>query len=154
MSRYTLLLGGNEGDVAATFAKAIEQIAELGELVRSTSSYTSKAWGFASADFLNMAVEVESVLQPEVMLDELQRIECALGRTTKSYNGQYAARPIDIDILYCNRLVIDTPRLSIPHLLIAQRRFVLVPLMELCPDFVDPRTSKTIRQMLAEVGND
>ncbi len=148
MAVYLILLGGNEGQVEQTFVRAIDELRKVGSVRRVSSLYSSPSWGFESAPFLNAVLEFASNLQPEELLAHTQRIERILGRTTKSTSGTYSARPIDIDLLYCDNRLINLPQLQIPHPLIAERRFTLVPLAEHWADWFDPRRQMTVAQML------
>lgn len=131
MARATLLAGGNLGDVAAALEQAralIEQ--QVGTIVRATSVHRTAAWGMEQApDFLNRIWVVETPLAPEALLDAIEAIERQLGRTSKG--KPYRSRTMDIDILYYDHLRVETPRLTIPHPLIGQRKFVLELLDEL-----------------------
>jgi 2-amino-4-hydroxy-6-hydroxymethyldihydropteridine diphosphokinase len=99
--------------------------------------------------FLNMVVEVETTLEPEAVLDVLQRIEASLGRTRER---RWGPRTIDIDLLLYHDRVISTPRLVIPHPALASRRFVLEPLAALQPDLVLPG-GLTVAAALAALGS-
>jgi len=88
--------------------------------------------------------EAWSSLAPASLLAELQAIEAAFGRD-RTQEVRRGARTLDLDILLCDTLVMDTPRLTIPHPLISERLFVLVPLLELDPDLRDPRTGEPLR---------
>lgn len=145
-----LLLGADIGDKRATFAKAKQLIGErLGGIVRESSLYESEAWGFeSSTTFLNQVVEVETDLPPLELLGGIQKIEAELGRT-RSGNG-YESRFIDIDILFYDSLILDTPSLTIPHPHLHKRMFTLEPLNELMPDFFHPTLHKTIADLKTE----
>ena len=168
MSRATLITGGNIGDVRGALAAAEKLIAECaGTVVARSAVRESAAWGdFCDGDddsetgglFLNQALIVETSLSPADLLDALQKIEKELGRASTSLSDRrgentratrtYFSRPIDIDILFYDDLVIHTDRLTIPHPLIAEREFVLRPLVDLMPDYPHPVTGKTPREML------
>lgn len=107
----------------------------VGELLRASSVIETEAWGFEAPPFLNQVVVMRTKLEPLALLDELQRIERALGRTQKStvQDGvaQYHNRTIDLDILDYGHFVYQDDRLTLPHPKIAQRDFVLHSLQEL-----------------------
>jgi len=147
MKAAYLLIGGNIGDRLAFMAAAKEKMKQKGiELIRQSSIYETAAWGITDQpSFLNQVLEIETSLTPQKLLSELLCIEQELGRTRAEKNG---ARTIDIDILYFENQLIQAIGLSIPHDRISIRRFVLVPLTELIPDFIDPKTNKSIVEML------
>ena len=169
--RAAILLGADTGDAAATFAAARQMIEErAGRIAAASEVLTSRAWGFESATtFFNQAVEVETGLAPEELLDVLQGIERDCGRDReaeareKARTGQrYASRVLDADILFCDEedggvrrgLVIDTPRLKVPHLLVAERGFALRPLAQILPAQRHPLTGRTVAEMLAAIENE
>jgi 2-amino-4-hydroxy-6-hydroxymethyldihydropteridine diphosphokinase len=147
MKAAYLLIGGNIGDRLGFMAGAKEKLKQNGiELIRQSSIYETAAWGITDQpSFLNQVLEIATSLTPDQLLSELLTIEQELGRIRAEKNG---ARTIDIDILYFGSKIIAKPGLSIPHDRISIRRFVLVPLVELIPDFIDPKTCKTILEML------
>jgi 2-amino-4-hydroxy-6-hydroxymethyldihydropteridine diphosphokinase len=147
MKAAYLLIGGNIGDRLGFMAAAKEKMKQKGiELIRQSAIYETAAWGITDQpSFLNQVLEIATSLNPELLLSELLSIELELGRIRAEKNG---ARTIDIDILYFERQLINTTGLSIPHDRISIRRFVLVPLSELIPDFIDPKTNKSIVEML------
>ena len=118
----------------------------IGQIKVLSSVYESEPWGFVSDLFWNQALIVESALQPDDILTLALEIENKMGRKRLSEN--YEARPIDIDLMFYDDLQIDSPRLTIPHPLIAQRRFMLVPLAEIAPEKIHPVTGLTIKEML------
>ncbi len=147
MKAAYLLIGGNIGDRLSVMASAIEKMKQKGiELIRQSAIYETAAWGITDQpSFLNQVLEIATSLNPEELIRELLFIEKELGRIRAEKNG---ARTIDIDILYFGNKIIAKPGLSIPHDRISIRRFVLVPLAELIPAFIDPKTGKSIVEML------
>lgn len=141
-----LSLGTNLGDKEENLRAAMIQIEEqIGEIVSQSALYVSSPWGFASQNsFLNSAVAVKTALTPDELLTTTQHIERSLGRTHKSVNGQYADRLIDIDILFYDHTIIQTPELTLPHPLLHQRLFVLEPLSEIAPTLLHPTLHKDI----------
>lgn len=126
-------LGANIGDRKAAMERAIEMIGkQIGTVVRRSAFYDTEPWGFSSANrFLNAAVCCATTLAPREVLERTQQIERGLGRTTKSTDGKYHDRPIDIDILLYDDLIVDEPDLRIPHPLMHEREFVMRPLSEI-----------------------
>lgn len=126
-------LGANLGDRKGNIKLAIKQISELiGPVVRQSALIETAPWGFNSANtFINAAVCSETSLSPREVLQATQDIERALGRTTKSIDGQYHDRLIDIDILLYDDLHVNEPDLVIPHPHMNERQFVMQPLSEI-----------------------
>lgn len=133
MHNLYLSLGTNLGNRKGNIREAILKIEEqVGAVVRQSALYETKPWGFSSPnDFINACVKVSTSLAPRQVLEATQRIEQELGRTLKSVNGEYHDRIIDIDILLYDDLHINEPDLHIPHPLMEQRDFVMVPLKEI-----------------------
>jgi 2-amino-4-hydroxy-6-hydroxymethyldihydropteridine diphosphokinase len=149
MKAAYLLIGGNLGNRLAFLDAAVEKMKQKGiQVCRKSSVFETAAWGITDQpQFLNQVIEVSTNLAPEQLLKEILAIEIDLGRIRTEKNG---ARTIDIDILYFGDEVINQPGLNIPHERIAIRKFVLIPLAELIPDFIDPSTGKTTQKMLEE----
>ena len=127
-------LGSNLGDREANLLKAITMIGErIGNVVRQSTFMETEPWGFESEhSFLNGVILVETTLTPRQLLRATQKIERALGRKKKSLTPrEYSDRSIDIDILLYDDLHIDEPDLKIPHPLMQERDFVMIPLQEL-----------------------
>ncbi len=133
MHQVYLSLGSNLGDRKDNLAQAIRLIGErVGEVLRKSSFLETKPWGFESDNlFVNACVLCETTLTPRQVLRATQKIERELGRTHKSVNGHYADRLIDIDILLYDELRVDEPDLQIPHPLMLERDFVMIPLGEI-----------------------
>ena len=168
METYTayLLLGGNLGDCVQTFKAAREKIAlRSGRISRASRLYTSPSWGFEAKElFYNQVLELQTTLDPYALLQQLLQIETELGRVrsqtatapekTAAASKQYASRTIDIDILFYEDFVIRSRNLSLPHPLMQQRAFVLVPLAELVPAFLHPVFGVSVAELLAKCSDD
>lgn len=125
-------LGSNLGDRAENIRKAVLLIQErVGEIVRQSSLIETEPWGFESDHcFLNGVILCETTLTPRQVLRATQKIERELGRKSKT-TSSYADRPIDIDILLYDDLTVNEPDLKIPHPLMHERDFVMIPLREI-----------------------
>jgi 2-amino-4-hydroxy-6-hydroxymethyldihydropteridine diphosphokinase len=149
MPTTLLLLGGNQGDRLQYLAEARRQLkARAGSIEKKSAVYETAAWGLEDQPaFLNQVLLLETSLPPQALLEEINRIEKNLGRVRAV---KWDARVIDIDILYFDDLVVETPRLQLPHPHLQDRRFTLLPLVEIAPDWIHPLFQKTNRQLLAE----
>jgi 2-amino-4-hydroxy-6-hydroxymethyldihydropteridine diphosphokinase len=141
-----LALGANVGNRRKTLRAAVERLGCWLTSLRASSLYlTAPRYVEDQPSFLNMAVCGRTMLSPFELLAVAQAIENGLGRIREQ---RYGPRTIDIDIIYYGSTIITAPRLVIPHPLRAERRFVLAPLAEIAPDFIDPVTGLTVRAML------
>lgn len=149
MESVFLILGSNLGESVKTLEEARVLIGQRIGVVEVVSPiYQSDAWGFSCEDrFYNQVVVCRTELNPEVLLSELLRIETRFGRRRTTTHG-YESRTLDIDILYFGSKIIQTETLRIPHKHIADRRFVLLPLNAVAPDFVHPELNRTTTEML------
>ena len=126
-------LGSNLGDKQQNIAMAVDKIEELiGHVECQSALHITDPWGFQSDNmFVNAAVKCVTILSPHEVLEKTKDIERQLGRTTKSVDGTYKDRIIDIDILLYDDMEINDPDLVIPHPLMHQRDFVMKPLNEI-----------------------
>jgi len=139
-------LGTNIGDRPANLEAALAALHPAIELSRRSPIYETQPWGYADQPaFLNMVIEGQTLLPPLDLLAQLKDLEQTLGRTPTFRNGP---RLIDLDILFYDDLLLDTPALVIPHPRLHERTFVLVPLAQLAPGFVHPRLRSSIIQLL------
>ena len=145
-----LSLGSNLGNRAQYLQHALFLLhREVGEVVKVSPLYESPAWGFSSEPFYNICVELHTDLSLEVLLPKLHAIEARLGRVRSTQpSAGYKSRTLDIDILYYGDKVVQTDTLCVPHPQLALRRFVLQPLADIAPNFVDPAKGQTITQLL------
>ena len=148
MNTVYLLLGSNMGDSEQLLIVATSMIEKnIGKLVKSSSIYRTAAWGNEDQpDFLNQIIIVSSSLSSSTLLKEIFIIEKEMGRVRTTKN---AARVIDIDMLFFNDEIIQTENLTVPHKQIQNRKFVLVPLAEIAPDFIHPVLKKSSLELLS-----
>lgn len=151
MNTAYLLLGSNMGDRLSIIAKAITLIHALcGRVVKKSSVFESAPWGFEDKNqFINQVIMIEAAISAIDLLQNLLDIELLLGRV-RNNTTNYSSRCIDIDILFFNDEVINEQNLTIPHPLLQERKFTLLPLKEIASDFIHPVFEKTIHELLNE----
>lgn len=148
MNNAFLLLGSNIENRIYYLTSAINSINEqIGIVKQKSKIYQTQPWGYVDdKPYLNLVIEIETSLNAEQLLSSTQKIENNLGRIRTS--SGYQARTIDIDILYFNSQIVDNQNLKIPHPLMQNRKFVLVPLADIAPNFVHPILKTNTLQML------
>jgi 2-amino-4-hydroxy-6-hydroxymethyldihydropteridine diphosphokinase len=136
-STSTLIaLGGNVGDVRATFSKAIADICDLAQaaLIARSSDYSTPPWGDEDqARFINACIEIETDLDPHTLLSVLQKVEQKFGRE-RDKAKRWGPRTLDLDLIAYDDVSLQGPELTLPHPRLFERAFVLVPLAEIAPD--------------------
>jgi len=147
MNSIYILLGANLGDSLQQILDAKQKLSEkLGTIIKESSIYESAAWGVEDQPtFLNQVLLLETTHGAEKSLAICQSIENELGRVRKI---KWGARIIDVDILYYNDEIIQTEQLTVPHPYIQERKFTLMPLVEIAPDFIHPIFKETQQQIL------
>ena len=147
MNNIYLLLGSNLKNPEQQLSIARKHIgAEIGEIIKASSLYATAAWGNTNQpDFLNQVIIVHSNFSADFIMETILKIEENMGRVRTQKN---APREIDIDILFFNNDIINLPELVVPHLLLQERKFVLIPLNEIAPDFKHPILNKTTKELL------
>jgi len=146
-----LLLGSNLGDREALLTEAQVLIGrDCGQIVKASKIYETEPWGFYSlTTFLNQALLIDTLLSPEILLVRCLAIETHLGRERQMFSIEtYCSRKIDIDILFYESLICQTPDLSLPHPRLHLRKFVLEPLADVAPDWRHPALGLTVGEML------
>jgi len=143
-------IGSNLGNREENCLKALRLISEkTGKVKKQSSMYETLPWGVKDQPkFINMAAEIETELGPSEFLIVLKKIEKETGRKETT---RWGPRTIDLDILYYDDLVLETPELSIPHPFLHEREFALRPLAEIAPDKIHPVLLKTVRELLSLV---
>jgi 2-amino-4-hydroxy-6-hydroxymethyldihydropteridine diphosphokinase len=152
MASVIIALGGNVGDVRATFETAISDICSLAKasLLARSSDYVTPPWGDTEQPpFTNACIEIETSIGPLELLAVLQRIERTLGRD-RTKERRWGPRSLDLDLIAYDDVTIDRPELTLPHPRWFERAFVLVPLAEIAPD--RQIAARSVAAVLEEVG--
>jgi 2-amino-4-hydroxy-6-hydroxymethyldihydropteridine diphosphokinase len=150
MNTVYLLLGGNKGDKLQNLQQAIQLLEEqVGNITKCSDIYVTAAWGnISQPDFYNQAICLETTLSPNNLLKQTISIEESLGRIRTE--KKWEQRTMDIDILFYNDEIIDTPDLKIPHPYIQERKFVLIPMAQIASFILHPKLQKNIQILLSE----
>jgi 2-amino-4-hydroxy-6-hydroxymethyldihydropteridine diphosphokinase len=154
MGNALIALGGNVGDVRATFEKAISNVLGMAqaELLARSSDYRTPPWGEEAQDpFINACIDIETSLDPHALLFTLHKIEKRFGRD-RAREQRWGPRTLDLDLLAYDDAVISQPDLTLPHPRLFERAFVLVPLAEIAPDRVI--AGRSIASALAQLSTD
>ncbi len=152
-NKVYLLTGSNVGDRSALLLEAKLAIQkQVGQIEAASHLYKTGPWGNTNQqDFLNQVLTVNTTLNAAGVLKTILNIELHMGRIREE---KWAPRTIDIDILFFNDEIIQQENLVVPHPLLHQRRFTLVPLAEIAPDYVHPTLHQTNTQLLQQCADD
>jgi 2-amino-4-hydroxy-6-hydroxymethyldihydropteridine diphosphokinase len=143
-----VLMGSNAPDAQNWLQRALNQLPAVGEVLSVSGVYASPSWGFDGPDFRNAAVLLQTDQSPHQVLHGLLAIEAQLGRVRTTNGPRYTSRTIDLDLLIWADEVVDAPDLQIPHPRLADRRFALLPLQELVPNWLTPAGRESIGTLL------
>ena len=149
MSRVFIGIGSNQGDRAGLISQAVQCLGAVsGVRVTRLAGLleTEPVGGPPQPPYLNTVAEMDTSRTPQELLGELQGIERQLGRASSPV--RWAPRPMDLDLLLYDDLVLEEPGLTIPHPRMHERRFVLEPLAQLAPELVHPALSRTVKDLL------
>ncbi len=143
-------LGTNLGDRLLNLRTAISLLASDGcQWVALSNIYETPPWGYLNQPaFLNMVGWAHTLLSPQALLEKLKETEVSMGRTP---TFRWGPRLIDLDILFYDDLILDTPPLLIPHPRLHERGFVLIPLLDIAPHWVHPLLKRTVAELAAQV---
>ena len=139
----TIGLGSNLGDSRSILLGAIDrlQIHPQIEIVAVSSWYQTAPIGPPQPDYLNGCAILQTSLEPLALLNTLQAIEAAFGRVRQEVWG---ARTLDLDLLLYDDQIVDLPNLQVPHPQMLERGFVMIPLVEIAPETIEPRSGESI----------
>jgi 2-amino-4-hydroxy-6-hydroxymethyldihydropteridine diphosphokinase len=154
MASALIALGGNVGDVRATFKKAIANICGMTQaaLLARSSDYSTPPWGDEQqANFINACIEIETSLDPHALLFTLQKVEAKFGRE-RARERRFGPRTLDLDLLAYDDVILQKPELTLPHPRLFERAFVLVPLAEIAPGRVI--AGRSVASALAELSTE
>jgi deoxyguanosine kinase len=152
--QVVLSIGSNQGDRLANIQSCIDRIhQEVGTVIEVSKLYETPAWGFESDAFYNCALLLHSTLSAQKILSQVLKIEKHLGRIRSNQEG-YQSRIIDIDVIIFDEEIIDSEKLKVPHPLMQNRNFVLLPVQDLKLDWKHPVFQKTIAELIAASADD
>jgi 2-amino-4-hydroxy-6-hydroxymethyldihydropteridine diphosphokinase len=146
-----LSIGSNINNRSEYLLQSIRFIGnEAGQIAAKSDVYKTESWGYKDFEYLNMCIEIDTELDPFALLALIEKFEKKAGRlfkTNKNKYLEYKAREIDIDILFYEQIIMQTPILDIPHPRMHRRMFVLKPLNQIAPDFIHPVFKESIRTL-------
>lgn len=145
-------LGTNTGDRKKNILRALDLLQNHFEITNKSSIYETEPIGYMYNDwFFNSVIEIDTSLQPQELLEKLHIIENSFGRNRTI---KYGPISLDLDLLFYGDKIIERFDLHVPHSKIPDRRFVLLPMAEIAPDFVHPITNSTMKDMLNSISKD
>ncbi|AFZ34880.1 2-amino-4-hydroxy-6-hydroxymethyldihydropteridin epyrophosphokinase [Stanieria cyanosphaera PCC 7437] len=150
MANAVIALGSNLGESLRILQNSLQSLTLIPgiEIEAVSSWYQTKPIGPPQPDYLNGCALLSVQQHPEELLVLLQAIELQFGRVR---NEKWGARTLDLDLLLYDELIFNTPSLQIPHPRMTQRAFVLVPLAEIVPDWIEPRSGKAIANLVTQI---
>jgi len=152
MEKVIIAIGSNKGDRVKNIIKGIKELEKSVNIKKISSFYENPPVKAKGGYFLNGAIEVETKISPENLLKILKDIEKKIGRKFPHERGD--EREIDFDIIFYDNKIINKKNFKVPHPEYRNREFVLKPLCEILPDFVDPKTNKKVKEIYEEFKNE
>jgi len=150
-TNYYIALGTNVGNYINNFSHAIVELKKIGQVIKMANIYKSKPYGYLKQNFFyNSMVHLKSELLPTELMNKIQLIEKKLKKNKRIINGP---RKIDIDIIFWGYKMFNNRELSIPHPRVSERDFVLFPLQDIAPNFRDPVSKITVKELIKELKN-
>lgn len=156
MAIVYLSLGSNIGDRVGYIQQATSLLKSYPEIniVATSSFYETEPWQMDSDKwFVNAVIQISTTFSPQELLKECQKIEGILGRERIEGEQKYKDRTIDIDIIFYDNLVLNTPELTIPHKHFHKRVFMIIPMLEIAEDFVHPLLGKSVEELYDLIEN-
>ena len=149
-NQCAIALGSNLGDSCTILAAALQTLAQTPDICWQTSSslYQTQAVGPPQPDFINACALLQVQQPPQMLLATLLKIEAQFGRVRRE---RWGPRSLDLDLLLYEDLILDTPTLTLPHPYLRSRAFVLVPLAEIAPDWIEPISGRAIAELVKAV---
>jgi 2-amino-4-hydroxy-6-hydroxymethyldihydropteridine diphosphokinase len=152
--KYLLSLGSNIGDRLNYLSSACSTLALKADQIQVSQVYQTASWGIqGQPSYLNCALFLKSSLTPTRLLEFLLETEQKFGRVRQS-NSKWQPRTLDIDLILAGSTILNSAHLQIPHPHFSNRRFVLLPASDICPDMIDPVTGHSIKELLDLCGDD
>jgi len=145
-----VLIGSNVGNRESLLDRACAMVGEFcGRIIEKSPVYESEPWGFEAEQwFLNQVIKIETELSADDLMLKLLDIEKELGRDRTMLHEGYVSRPMDLDILYFGNQIIDTEYVTAPHPRLHLRKFTLMPLCDIAPDFIHPKMKMSNAELL------
>ncbi len=149
VSKVFVAFGANLGDAQQTVSEAIELVGQISgtHLIKASSLYRSEPIEAQGPDFVNAVGLFDTVLQPYDLLTELQKLEDQYGRKRPFKN---APRTLDLDLIFYDDLILNSDRLTLPHPRWSERAFVVLPMMDICPDRVSQAQLDAIKNQFIQ----
>ena len=150
-TNYYIALGTNVGNYINNFSHAIVELKKIGQVIKMANIYKSKPYGYLKQNFFyNSMVHLKSELLPTELMNKIQLIEKKLKKNKRIINGP---RKIDLDIIFWGYKMFNNRELSIPHPRVSERDFVLFPLQDIAPNFRDPVSKITVKELIKGLKN-
>ena len=150
-TNYYIALGTNVGNYINNFTHAIVELKKIGKVIKMANIYKSKPYGYLKQNyFYNSMIHLKSEMLPIELINKIQLIEKKLKKNKRIINGP---RKIDLDIIFWDYKIFNSQELSIPHPRASERDFVLFPMQDILPNFRDPISKLTVKELIVRLKN-